>query len=105
MQQLLAIRALICSSFVLTILAKENAALSACLEAAPPVAPSYASTVARAARLKKFKREQLIVDYLNRGVSVAEIAARVGVGEKRMRAVIRERSAASTRRCWSPSAP
>ncbi len=45
---------------------------------------------ARAARLTKFKREQLVVDYLNRGVSVAEIAARVGVGEKRMRAVIRE---------------
>ena len=47
-------------------------------------------TEARAARLAKFRREQLIVDYLNRGVSVAEIAARVGVGEKRMRAVIRE---------------
>jgi len=44
----------------------------------------------RVARLKKFKREQLIVDYLNRGVSVAEIAARIGVGEKRMRAIIRE---------------
>ena len=72
------------------ILAKENAALSACLEAAPPVAPSYPSTDARAARLAKFKREQRIVEYLNRGVSVAEIAAQVGVGEKRMRAVIRE---------------
>ena len=45
---------------------------------------------ARVARLTKFKREQLIVDYLNRGVSVAEIAARIGVGEKRMRAVIRD---------------
>ena len=41
-------------------------------------------------RLAKFKREQLIVDTLNRGVSVAEIAARVGVGEKRMRAIIRD---------------
>jgi transposase-like protein len=48
------------------------------------------STDARAARLRKFKREQLIVDYLNRGVSVAEIAARFDLGEKRMRAVIRE---------------
>ena len=64
--------------------------MSACLEAAPPVAPSYPSTDARAARLAKFKREQRIVEYLNRGVSVAEIAAQVGVGEKRMRAVIRE---------------
>jgi hypothetical protein len=45
---------------------------------------------ARAARLRKFKREQRIVDYLNRGVSVAEIAARIGVGEKRLRAMIRE---------------
>ncbi len=72
------------------ILAKENAALSVFLEAAPPVAPSPPSPDPRAARLAKFKREQLIVDYLNRGVSVAEIAARVGVGEKRMRAIIRE---------------
>ncbi len=45
---------------------------------------------ARAARLAKFKREQRIVDDLNRGVSVAEIAAHIGVGEKRMRAIIRE---------------
>ncbi len=45
---------------------------------------------ARAARLAQFKREQGIVDYLNRGVSVAEIAARIGVGEKRMRAIIGE---------------
>jgi hypothetical protein len=36
------------------------------------------------------EREQLVVDTLNRGVSVAEIAARFGVGEKRMRAIIRE---------------
>ena len=54
-----------------------------------PARPSP-SKDARAARLAKFQREQLIVDYLNRGVSVAEIAARIGVGEKRMRAVIRE---------------
>ncbi len=64
--------------------------MSPCLEAAPPVAPSYPSTEARAARLAKFKREQRIVEYLNRGMSVAEIAAQVGVGEKRMRAVIKE---------------
>ena len=41
-------------------------------------------------RLEKFKREQQIVNYLNRGVSVPEIAVRVGLSEKRMRAVIRE---------------
>jgi DNA-binding NarL/FixJ family response regulator len=44
----------------------------------------------RPARLAKFKREQLTVDHLNRGVSVAEIAARFDMGEKRVRAIIRE---------------
>ncbi len=44
----------------------------------------------RAARLKKFERERLIIDYLNRGVSVREIAVRLGVTEKRMRAIVRE---------------
>ncbi len=62
--------------------------MSYCPEATLPAAPCDPSTDARAQRLAKFKREQLIVDYLNRGVSVAEIAARVGVGEKRMRAVL-----------------
>ncbi len=52
--------------------------------------PSPTVSSGRAARLAKFKREQLIVDYLNRGVAVAEIAARCDVGEKRMRAIIRE---------------
>ena len=59
-------------------------------DAASPAAPFAAAPDARAARLENFKREQLIVDYLNRGVSVAEIAARVGIGEKRMRAVVKE---------------
>ena len=44
----------------------------------------------RAARRAKFERERLIVDCLNRGLSVAEIAARLGVTEKRMRALVRE---------------
>ncbi len=61
------------------------------LEAALPAAPCNPSSGGtRAARLKGFERERLIVDYLNRGVSVSEIAAHVGVGEKRMRAIIRE---------------
>jgi hypothetical protein len=63
--------------------------MSDCPEAASTAAGSP-STEARAARLAKFAREQLIVDCLNRGVSVAEIAARVGVGEKRMRVIIPE---------------
>lgn len=44
----------------------------------------------RAARAAKAERERLIVDCLNRGVAVAEIAARIGVTEKRMRALMRE---------------
>ena len=64
--------------------------MSDCADAALLAAPLAPSTDARAARLKKFERESLIVDYLNRGASVAEIAARAGVSEKRMRAVIRE---------------
>jgi hypothetical protein len=31
----------------------------------------------RAARLKKFERERLVIDYLNRGVSIREIAVRL----------------------------
>ncbi len=72
------------------VLTKENAALSACLEAAQPIAPSDPPMDARAARLKTFEREQLIIDFLNRGVSVAEIAARIDISEKRMRAIIRD---------------
>ncbi len=59
--------------------------MSACVEAASPAAP-----MSRAARLAKFERERVIVEYLNRGVSVPEIAAHVGVSDKRMRAIIRE---------------
>ena len=62
------------------------ASLDAPLSAAP--APQPADP--RAARLAKFKREQRIVEYLNRGVAVAEIAARQGVSEKRMHAVVRD---------------
>ena len=40
--------------------------------------------------MEKFEREKLIVDCLSRGLSVGEVAANVGVGEKRMRAIIRE---------------
>jgi len=58
-------------------------------QAASPTAASLPPK-ARDGRLKKFKREQLIVDFLNRGAWVAEIAAQIGVGEKRMRAIIRE---------------
>ena len=70
--------------------------------AAAPAAACIPPSEARAGRLKKFRREQLIVDYLNRGVSIAEIAARVGVGEKRMRAVIRRTGSGAARRMPHP---
>ena len=44
----------------------------------------------RAARWAKFEREWLIVDFLNRGVSPAEMAQRVGVTVKHMRALVKE---------------
>ena len=63
--------------------------MSACAKSAAPVARVQPADV-RSQRLARLEREQLIVDDHNRGVSVGEIAARVGVGEKRMRAIIRE---------------
>ena len=44
----------------------------------------------RAARVDKGLKERRIVDFLNRGVSIVEIAAREGVTEKRMRAAVKE---------------
>ena len=64
--------------------------------AAPIAVPSAAKprdrsiAARRAARVAKFERERLIVDSLNRGVSVAEIARRIGVTEKRMGALASE---------------
>ena len=56
-----------------------------------PARPRNRSIEARrAARVEKAVRERRIVNSLNRGVSAAEIAAREGVTEKRMRAVVRE---------------
>lgn len=64
------------------------------VDSAPPAAPPDRSIQARRtageARLAKFEREKLIVDYLNRGVSIPEIAAQMNVGEKHLRALIRE---------------
>ncbi len=64
--------------------------MSECRVANPAASPAALSGGGRAARLARFKREQRIVGYLNRGVSVAEIAAQIGIGEKRMRAVIKD---------------
>ena len=76
-------------SFCSTILAKENAArVRLCRGRSAHRVLASVHDLRAARRLARFEREQLIVDYPNRGVSVARIAARVGVGEKRMRAVI-----------------
>ena len=88
-QQFLAIGAKLCSSFVLILLAKENAA--PCPLVSKPLSqprPPIRQRTCAPRALLKFEREQLIVDVLNRGVSLAEIAARVGLSEKRMRAII-----------------
>ena len=57
---------------------------------APEAAAPHEPVPPVSARMARFQREQAIVDYLNRGVSIAEVAARFDVGEKRMRAIIRE---------------
>ena len=62
----------------------------ASLDAPLAAAPSPQPADPRAARLAKFKREQRIVEYLNRGVAVVEIAAQMGLSEKRMHAIVRD---------------
>ncbi len=57
----------------------------------PPAAPRDRSPEARkAARLRKDQREKRIIGLLNRGVSVAEIAARESISLNRMRKVVRQ---------------
>ena len=70
---------------------QEYRRVSASVTVPPAAKPRNRSIEARrAARVEKAMRERLIIDLLNRGVSVAEIAARLGVTEKRMRAIVRE---------------
>ena len=65
--------------------------MSVFAETIPPAQVRDRSIEARrAARLAKAQRERRIVDLLNRGVTVAEIAAREEVTEKRMRALVSE---------------
>ncbi len=60
-------------------------------KAAPAVTPCKRSVEdRRAARQERAARERRIVGFLNAGVSIAEIAAREDVTEKRMRALISE---------------
>ena len=65
--------------------------MSVFAETVPPVQVRNRSIEARrAARVAKAQRERRIVDFMNRGISVAEIAAREDVTEKRTRALISE---------------
>jgi hypothetical protein len=59
---------------------------------ASPPAPSGDRSIkaSRAARNEKYNRERRIVNYLNAGVSTAEMAAREGLTHRRMRAVVQE---------------
>ena len=61
--------------------------MSVFAETVPPVQVRNRSIEARrAARVAKAQRERRIVDFMNRGISVAEIAAREDVTEKLTRA-------------------
>jgi hypothetical protein len=70
---------------------KEKGGMSDILETAPrPVPRDRSVEVRRAARQAKARREKRIIESLNRGVSVAVIAEREHVGEKRMCALVRD---------------
>ena len=61
------------------------------VETSPLAVPRDRSAEARrAARQAKARRERRILESLNRGVSVAQIAEREDVGEKPMRALVRD---------------
>jgi DNA-binding CsgD family transcriptional regulator len=64
--------------------------VSVSAEAASPPAVRRDQSIAarRAARRKRAERERRIVGLLNDGHSVAEIAAREGLTQRRMRAVV-----------------
>ena len=59
-------------------------------EARVPVPRDRSIASRRAARLKRANREARIIGLLNRGVSVAEIAARESLSLKRVRNLVRE---------------
>ena len=56
----------------------------------PPVRRDRSAEARREARLKKDARERRIIGMLNRGVSIAEIAARESVTLRRMQIVVRD---------------
>ena len=68
--------------------------MSASVTVSYPVTRNRSDETRRAARRRTFERERLVIADLNRGVSVREIAARLGVTEKRTRAIVREALAA-----------
>jgi hypothetical protein len=68
----------------------ERAALFEPIEVAPPAIRRDLSPAARnAVRRRKAERERRVIGFLNRGVSVAELASREGVTERGMRKYVR----------------
>ncbi len=55
-----------------------------------PAAPEDSSAAALALRLTAIERGRVIIDYANRGVSIPEIAARVGMTESAARETLRD---------------
>lgn len=78
----------ICTNNVLIRIPKRAPPLSACLEAVFRTAPPQRQE-GHAYRLEKIEREKTIVNSLNRGQSVLEIAAPVGVSE-RVRCIVHQ---------------
>src|SRR5271167_4930219 len=67
----------------------------------PPTRREKLAEARRKARLKRNAREKWMIDKLNRGMSVTELAARQGVTLRRMQILVRE---ILTRRAPSPPA-
>jgi hypothetical protein len=76
--------------YVCSLAANGERPLSKPVEAAPPTLPRDRSSAARrATRRRNAEREMRIVGFLNRGVSIVEMAARERVTERGMRKYVR----------------
>jgi hypothetical protein len=63
----------------------ENTSLSEPVKPAPTLRRDRSPAARNAARRRKANRERRVVSFLNRGASIAKIAAREGVTERGMR--------------------
>jgi DNA-binding NarL/FixJ family response regulator len=67
----------------------ENTSLSEPVKPAPTLRRDRSPAARNAARRRKANRERRVVSFLNRGASIAKIAAREGVTERGMRKYVR----------------